>query len=287
LWQGASLGARLAAERAGRPEPDISDTVYVLRNIEYGFFSWLWSGVTSHWIYGPHLDVISSTFAALGLVILALGRLPGYVGGWLAGWRGRLWLVSTYLGALAATAGMNPYPQVSNNRMFALLPYYAIWAALGAEQLLIWFTSLIGKAAWRGPAVAGLLAAVCALGFYQMSVLAPTKQAKPIPTTLALRIIQEEPPQGKVCFFGRDQYNLEIPRSFYSAFQITTDQFFVTNDQPPPVNDSGCGVILLDVGINNVEGIAAEVEAQHPNAARSNVRDDSGALQAIRFNLTD
>jgi len=279
LWQQASLGTRMAQERAGRNEPDISTADYIFRNILYGFGSWLWSSTSSHEVYGSYLDPLSSLMAALGLVLLLAGQGVATV-------RARLWLMASYLGAVLAAAGANPYPAPSANRMFALIPFYAIWAALGANQYGYWLAAVFGKPIARLIFSSVLLVVVGGLGIYQMIVLTPAHDQLMLQVDLALRIVQEEPSAGKVCFLARDHYNVDIPNSFYSAFHLSPSQWLVTNQVPPPIDDASCKVILLDALLPDLPDLDRQMHEKWPNLVKSEGYDESGALFFIRYDIS-
>jgi|GEM_PF-2972427 len=285
LWTRATLGTRLMEERALHPEPNIDTATYVFRNVLYGLFSWLWSGNNSHWVFGAHLDPLSAMMAALGLPLLIGGRLPVASHSNGGDWRIRLWVLGTSVGAVAAAAGANPYPWPSNNRMFVLVPIYALWAGIGATQLARWIVWLAGKPRLQAITHGGLIAGACVLGIYQMRFLTPGRMPIPLPVNLALRIIQEERPKSKVCFMGRDGYNLEIPRSFYVAFHLTPEQWEVTNQAPPPLDDPSCGIVLLDIGLPDLADLGQQLRQRHPRLVESEGRDEAGVAQFMRYDL--
>ncbi len=289
LWQRnltrSSLGSMIELE------PGTTVTSHILHNLFYSVMLPIWSGRNSHWTFGPHLDPVSSMLAVLGTALLLAGPL-GCNGERQEGRRARWWLLGAYLVALLATAGTNQYAYPSNTRMFIMVPFYALWAAIGARQLMHWLAQLLRplRVRWRPvrlrPVADGLLIAVVVLlGIYQMRWLSPGRIPQPFRASLGLRIVQEERPEGQVCLFASSNFNLAIPEAFYSAYHITPQQWLAFNQVPPPIEGTSCDVILLDVGLPDVDSLSQSVRQFWPELTETLGRDEAGVLHFIRFDL--
>ncbi len=136
-------------------------TEQILPNFLYTLTATLHFNDDSHYMSGAHLDPLSSLLMLVGL-------------GWLLTklWRRvASWLVGSFVAASFFVGGLASYPYPVNTRTFILLPFYAIFAAIGGELLL---TSLSGfkllrRAAWV--VVPITLLAIMVLNLYQFENL--------------------------------------------------------------------------------------------------------------------
>lgn len=84
------------------------------------------SGKHTHFVFGAHLDPLTSSLMWWGVVVLLMSlrrRLEGWI------------LLAAWLGAAMALGGLTQYDHPPNTRMFLLLPLYALIAALGLERM--------------------------------------------------------------------------------------------------------------------------------------------------------
>ena len=158
-------------------------TEQILPNFLYTLTATLHFNDNSHYVSGAHLDPISSLLMLVGL-------------GWLLTklwrWRVAIWLLGSFMAGSFFVGGLASYPYPVNTRTFILLPFYAIFAAIGSELLL---TSLSGfkflrQAAWVvGPVV---LLAIVALNLYQLENLSE-RDDKKNDIGLIVKEFQEQP----------------------------------------------------------------------------------------------
>jgi len=110
-------------------------------------FSFLISRKNTHFVYGAHLDPLTGSLAVAGLFGLFMG------------WRKvkAPWVVLLGYGAcILALGGLAQYDYPPNTRLFALVPLYALMAAVGCDGLARTLARVVG---W--PKLAVLLSALC------------------------------------------------------------------------------------------------------------------------------
>jgi hypothetical protein len=98
----------------------------VIPNVVYTLGATLYFDLNTHYVSGAHLDPLSSMLMIAGVtgVIAILSKR-----------RSALWLLLSFLATIGVVGGFVPYPYPPNTRAFLLVPFYAIFAALGAAYL--------------------------------------------------------------------------------------------------------------------------------------------------------
>lgn len=105
-------------------------------NSLYALFSFLTSRKNTHFVFGPHVDPVTSSFVALGgaALIMAWRRT-----------RMAIWVLVLFALAVLFLGGLTQYDYPPNTRMFMLVPFYALLAAVGCDL----FGALLERATCR------------------------------------------------------------------------------------------------------------------------------------------
>jgi 4-amino-4-deoxy-L-arabinose transferase-like glycosyltransferase/streptogramin lyase len=153
-------------------------TQQIIPNFLYTLTASLRFNDTSHYISGALLDPLGSFLMLLGLAALVSLVFRRIIA---------LWLVVGFVAGCLFVGGLVSYPYPANTRTFILVPFYAIFAGLGLERLLV------GKR----PRLAQfltvvLLTAVVVLNLYQFWVISERTVPKHS-ISMVVKLFQQEP----------------------------------------------------------------------------------------------
>ena len=174
----------------------------VIPNVLYTLGGSLHFDVNSHYTSGALLDPLSSFF-----------MLAGIAGAVAAAFRRRtaLWLLLSFLAAVAVIGGFLPYPYPNHTRMYFMEMYYAMFAGLGAAYLWaatrefgLRLSPTLGRVAF-----AGAVLLIVALNLYQFLSLSQQDIPKN-PIALIVQQFEETTPQTSIYLVARvpDDANL-------------------------------------------------------------------------------
>ncbi|MEO8392999.1 MAG: glycosyltransferase family 39 protein [Chloroflexota bacterium] len=157
----------------------------------------------SHYLSGAHSDPLTSALilaGIAGLIAVAMRR------------RVAIWLLLSFLLTTFIVGGLVPYPYPSNTRTFLEVPFYAIFAALGAaylgealSEIGLRFSPLLAGITFAATALA-----VLALNGYQFFHLSELDNPR-TPPAMVVRELELSPPNT----------------TFYYAAEVADDQNLV------------------------------------------------------------
>ena len=195
-------------------------TEQVIPNLLYTLSASLSFQGHSHYVYGAHLDPLSSILMLLGaaalLATLRRSRLA-------------IWLLATFLLVCLFTGGFAPYPYPPIARTYILIPFYALFAAFGASQAFAWLAA--SRAARLGiPVWMVLMAAIPSLNLYQFFVL--TDQHNPQEqVAMVVREFQTQPADENIYVVERAPFNFSVTRMVLRAYHINADRLRAITDE--------------------------------------------------------
>jgi hypothetical protein len=174
----------------------------------------------SHYVYGAHLDPLSSILMLLGaaaaIAILRRSRIA-------------LWLLVSFMLACLIAGGFAPYPYPPIARTYILIPFYALFAALGASRL---FAALEGSRLARlaMPVWIVVIIAIPALNLYQFFVLSdrhnPQEQV-----AMVVKEFQTQATDSTVYLVERATFNSNVTRMVLRAYHLKADRLQVIKDE--------------------------------------------------------
>ncbi len=196
----------------------------VLPNYLYTLTHSINDALDDHYVYGPHLDVVSSCLMLVGM-------------GWLLSRVGRkriaLFVILAFLLAAFIVGAMVPYPYPVHTRTFFLIVFYALFAGFGFDFLF----GELSQATWqhwakRGVFV-GLCAAVVALNLNQFYVVSKKKSAITY-EALMVREYQDAPDDLEFWYITPEGYNFNLA-TVLETNQLNLTRFHFLNDHDPGV----------------------------------------------------
>jgi hypothetical protein len=177
----------------------------------------------SHYVSGPHLDFVSSLLMLLGL------------GSVLLTWRkNRLafWLLSSWLLACFFAGGLAPYPYPPIARTYILVPFYALFVAIGITQLTRGFASFAYGA--RSVMAVWLICALAipTLNLYHFFVL--TNRVNPQESVaLLVKEFQTQPDVAVFYLVTRTPYNHPAARLVLRSYNLDPNKLVIIPDASP------------------------------------------------------
>ena len=174
----------------------------------------------SHYVYGAHLDPLSSILMLLGIAaaIAAFRRS-----------RVALWLLASFVLACLFAGGFAPYPYPPIARTYILIPFYALFAAFGASRVFAWLSASRAKRLVM-PVWIALMVAIPALNFYQFFVLTdrhnPQEQV-----AMVVREFQTQPQNTTVYVIERAPFNFSVTRMVLRAYHLNADRLRAITDE--------------------------------------------------------
>lgn len=184
-WQAKIPGTFLQQSQAIKSAPL---GVHIGMNMLYSLFSFVYAPAETHFVVGSYLDPLSAALLPAGLA-LSLRRLrrSRFAVFWLLG----------FIYMLFAVGATHDRATPSATRMFMILPWFCLFAALG----LVWLASALGgaakAAAWR-KTVSAVLAGVMLAGMVSLNVYMAYDLSRqrtlgiPSLEVLFLRLLQRE-----------------------------------------------------------------------------------------------
>ncbi len=196
----------------------------VLPNYLYALTHSISDAQDDHYVYGPHLDVVSSCLMLVGM-------------GWLISRAGRrrmaLFSLLAFLLAAFIVGAMVPYPYPVHTRTFFLVVFYALFAGFGFDFLF----GGLSQAAWQQWAkrvvFVGLCAAVVALNFNQFFVMSKEKSAITY-EALMVREYQDAPDDLEFWYITPEGYNFNLALVLETN-HLDLARFRFLNDHDPGV----------------------------------------------------
>ncbi|HEV2037364.1 MAG TPA: hypothetical protein VGQ96_02065, partial [Candidatus Eremiobacteraceae bacterium] len=195
-------------------------TEQVLPNFLYTLNASLSFQGHSHYVYGAHLDPLSSILMLLGLAaaIAAMRRS-----------RMALWLLVSFVLACLFAGGFAPYPYPPIARTYILIPFYAQFAAFGSARLFAWLSASRAKPLVM-PVWITLMLAIPALNFYQFFELTdrhnPQEQV-----AMVVQEFQTRPPESTVFVVERAPFNFNVTRMVLRAYHLNADRLRAITDE--------------------------------------------------------
>ncbi len=193
-------------------------------NLLYAFLSFLYIPQESHFVAVAYLDALTGIFFALGLCALLL-----------SGWKSRFWafILASFAASLflVGTSHGGRFPPTT--RMFLLLPFWTLIAALGLEWMLAQIRKLPRfpqtLPAWL---LGSVLLAVLGLNLYQAYVLSPLRSTGyQSPVMLFMRIMEHirghtanEPQNLVFAFLTEPPWGIDGYSMMARNYDIPTDQ---------------------------------------------------------------
>jgi hypothetical protein len=231
------------------------------QNLAYSLFSSFYSNGNSHFVYGAHVDPVTSSLLFLGLIAL--------LAAWRS-WRGFLFLTAGVFLMIALVGATHQYAYPPNTRMFFLLPFYVLLAGLGLERLgqtVEWQLRLRGAS--RVLAVVIVTGALL-LNLYQAFVLSPSKQTYHI-YALLLQVSQTwDRPYVAVMRTG---FQRELPDYISWAYRvkagsdrlITYSEFWSSREQLRRAHEDDGLLIVIDRELPEREAVMQEIRSWSPD----------------------
>ncbi|MCQ3930785.1 MAG: hypothetical protein DPW16_10035 [Chloroflexi bacterium] len=172
----------------------------VLPNYLYTLTHSFSDSLDDHYVYGPHLDIVSSC-----LMLVGMGWLLSRV----ARKRIALFGILAFLFAAFIVGALVPYPYPVHTRTYFLVVFYALFAAFGFDFLFGGLT----QAAWQQWAkrviFVGLCVAIIALNFYQFYVLSKENSAQ-TPEAMMVREYQDAPADIEFWYITTRGYDFNL-----------------------------------------------------------------------------
>jgi hypothetical protein len=273
-WQQGGLeqtvfGSQVAPGAGGVAE-------YLLVNFALAAISFLYSGMRTHFVADAHLDPLSAGFTAIGLGLLFFSQRAR---------RSRVFVAASYLFMLFAIGAIRQHKYPANTRMFMLIPFYALFAGLGAHYCL----TLVGRvfAAQEEGArtvkmlLASLVLFALALNFYQSAVVSP-KKIRQHTTAMLLRIAQETPNGGRLYFVAEPGYNRDVPPLMFSMYGIPAERLEILTPAQAEAFIAGAGpekggdFLLIQYILPERDALRAAIRARWPELKEYLVSDETG-----------
>jgi hypothetical protein len=176
-------------------------------------------GGTSHFLINPLLDPISSALTWVG-IWLACRRVR-------RDWRDRFLLATLLLSALVV-GSLSPYGAPPLTRLFSLAPFYAIFAAIGLEEMRMgWFG---GSTGW--PKLAALACGVLLATSVAANTFAVQRSVRSVyhgfgdgATCELIRVSQPLPDDTRIVFFQRNPTSGNVVDLWFEAYGMG-DRFY-------------------------------------------------------------
>jgi 4-amino-4-deoxy-L-arabinose transferase-like glycosyltransferase len=252
-----------------------------LKNSLYGSTSFLFNSQNDLWIFGAHADPITSTLMIIGLAALLV---PGK-----QTWRVRISLLASYVLFVLIIAGTQQYDYPNITRIFSFVPFYAIFAAVGAVTIFRFLAGEQGQdPAQRRPAsifAAALLAVLgvaIPLNFWQSNVLSQEHSAQYAPSFLLQAAQMSADPAGKgphLFYVGEAPYEM-LETSIYEAYNIPPNRYsFVLSRDALQANNVICqsadqpAIAMITAEIQDSGIIAKQLQECWPGSELRLIKD--------------
>ncbi|MSP11564.1 MAG: hypothetical protein EXR62_01270 [Chloroflexi bacterium] len=305
-WQGQLRHTFLSSEVTHSP---VGILFQLWDNTLYGFTSFLTNDGHSHFVFGPHADPLTGSLMVLGLA--------GLIFSWRLGWRVRAALLGMWVVLVVLIAGIQQYGYPSNTRTFALVPLYALFAAIGFsylwQALAVTLGAVMARDAEQRPAP------VLALPLAVLALVAIV----PLNVWLSVDLSQQKlevPPQAfmlqtaqltgdisgsgpRIYLVVRPDYNMDLIRMMFQAYDIPLERLVRLLPQAALLGDtpgtattnpqaavpafcqaaSEPAVFIVARDVPEVDPIRARVESCWPGTEERLVKDATGRPHLYRF----
>lgn len=211
-------------------------TERILPNVVYSLTANLYFANESHYITGPLADPITNILLLVGVTGMLVIMFQRSV---------IMWLLLGFIYAVVVNGALVPYAYPAHTRTYLLVPFYAVFAGLGAAYL--WETlrdvGLRLSSPVRGAAFAVVVALALFLNLYQFFVISEQKLYKTF-FSYIIREFQENPPNTSFYFVA------PIPVDY--NLQMVLEAHSINMDRWHPVLDPS------EAGLREIRETAAE-----------------------------
>jgi Dolichyl-phosphate-mannose-protein mannosyltransferase len=251
------------------------------QNSFYGFMSHLFYNENSFWIFGALADPITSSLMVVGLSALVF-----------SGWqtlRVRVSLLASYILFVIIIAGTQQYDYPSITRIFAFVPFFAFFAAIGLRSLVqLIMPNQNGSRIGRIPnafcigSVVLLSTLTVPVNVWQSFVLAQQNSEQQTQAFILQTAQMSESKTGVEphLFYVDFPQNEYWPTEMYSAYDIPLDRltFVLPRDALLPDNEictssSQPAIIMIATDIPDADYIASRLQQCWPNSELRLIKD--------------
>ena len=251
------------------------------QNSFYGFISFLFYAENGYWVFGALADPITSSLMVVGLSALVFS-------GWQT-WRVRVSLLASYILFVIIVAGTQQYDYPSITRIFAFVPFFAFFAAVGLRSLvqLIMPNQNEGQIGWISSAfyvgsVVVLSALTVPLNVWQSFVLSQQHSEQQTQAFILQTAQMSENKTGA----GPHLFDIDLPQNeywpneMYSSHDISLDRstFILPRDALLTGNEickssNQPAIVMIATDIPDADYIASRLQQCWPNSELRLIKD--------------
>ena len=261
------------------------------QNSFYGFMSYLFYDENGYWVFGALADPITSSLMVVGLATLLFSK-------WQT-WKVRISLLASYILFVIIIAGMQQYDYPSITRIFAFVPFFAFFAAVGLRSLVQLITpsqngSRIGRIpnAFYVGSVIVLSALTVPLNVWQSFVLSQQHSQQQTQAFIlqTAQMSENKTGAGPHLFYVDLPQNEYWPNEMYSAYDIPLDRltFMLPRDALLTGNEickssSHPAIVMIATDIPDADYIASSLQQCWPNSKLRLVKDVQNSPRLYRL----
>jgi len=263
------------------------------QNSFYGFMSYLFYDENGYWVFGALADPITSTLMVVGLSALIFAERQT--------WRVRVSLLASYILFVIIIAGTQQYDYPSITRIFAFVPFFAFFAAVGLRSLnqLIMPSQngsriRIGRIpnAFCVGSVVLLSTLIVPLNVWQSFFLSQEHSEQPTQAFIlqTAQMSEDKTGAGPHLFYVDLPQNEYWPNEMYSAYNIPLDRltFLLPRDAlltgNEICNSSGQpAIVMIATDIPDADYIASRLQQCWPNSELRLIKDMQNSAGLYRL----
>src|SRR5271157_2081332 len=251
------------------------------QNSFYGFMSYLFYDENSFWIFGALADPITGSLMVIGLAALLLSPWQTC--------KVRISLLASYVLFVIIVAGMQQYDYPSITRIFAFIPFFAFFAAIGLRSLVrLIIPSQNGSRIGRIPnaffvgSIVLLSALIVPVNVWQSFVLSQQHSEQQTQAFIlqTAQMSANKTGAGPHLFYVDFPQNQSWPTEMYPAYDIPLDRltFVLPRDAMLPDNEickssSQPAIVMIATEIRNADYIASSLQQCWPNSELRLIKD--------------
>ena len=258
-----------------------------LKNTLYGLTSFLFNNQNGHWVFGANADPITSTLMVIGVAMLLVPSKQTL--------KVRISLVGSFFIFVIIVAGLQQYDYPTITRIFALVPFYAIFATIGLLAIVraipVATASRTSGTILTNSAII-ITALIVPLNIWQSNVLSQqhSEQYSQAFLLQGAEMSADKTGAGPHLFIVDDPQDKYLVQEVFAAFKVPTDRYtFVLSDTILLPDNVICKsanqptIVMVTTTSDKAGYIVSKLRECWPNSELRLIKDNLGNARQYRL----